>query len=113
MTSKIRYARLAQLLCLLLSIFLLSRHAAAEEPGAEASPESAFTHLYERAVASYQAERYAAAVEDLLAAYQLQPEPRLLFNIAQSHRKMGDIRKAGQYFEQYLEVDKDISVGMK
>jgi hypothetical protein len=48
-------------------------------------------------------------IEDLLVAYKMQPEPRLLFNIAQSHRKLGESAKAKEYFTQYLKADKDIS----
>lgn len=86
----------------------LGRRAEAVEAVA-APPESAFNFFYERAIASYRAGRYAAAIEDLLIAYKLQPEPRLLFNIAQSQRKLGDAAKARQFFSQYLAEDKEIS----
>lgn len=86
----------------------LGRRAEAVEAVA-APPESAFNFFYERAIASYRAGRYAAAIEDLLIAYKLQPEPRLLFNIAQSQRKLGDAAKARQFFSQYLAEDKEVS----
>lgn len=99
-------------MCLLSSLYVLGRPAAASEATA-APPESAFNFFYERAIAAYQAGRYAAAIEDLLVAYKMQPEPRLLFNIAQSHRKMGDARQAKQFFTRYLATDKEISAEMK
>jgi hypothetical protein len=57
--------------------------------------------------------RYAAAIEDLLVAYKIQPAPRLLFNVAQSYRKLGDAPRAKQYFEQYLATETEISAEKK
>lgn len=114
MTSQLRPAVVIRLLCLSICLSLcLSVHSqravAAEATEGAAPADSTFAVLYERASAAYKERRYAAAVTDLLTAYKLQPEPRLLFNIAQSYRKMGELQKARQFFEQYLEADKDAS----
>ena len=99
----------AALRALSLAMFLLgtlgnSRAAGADE-SASSPPGASFDTLYTRAAAAYQAGRYAAAIDDLLAAYKLAPEPRLLYNLAQAYRKLGDLNKAEQFFRQYLETD--------
>lgn len=86
---------------------------AAEDPPGSERTESAFSVLYERALVAYQAGHYADAIEALLVAYKLRPEPRLLYNIAQAHRKLGNLRKSREYFEQYLAADREIATDMK
>lgn len=102
------------LLGLMLYLLLFGRTvSAAEDPAASARTDSAFSVLYERAQAAYQAGQYADAIEALLVAYKLQPEPRLLYNIAQAHRKLGNIQKSREYFEQYLAADREIPADMR
>jgi hypothetical protein len=45
--------------------------------------------LYERGLRHYQLAEFAAAVDAFKASYRLSPDPELLFNIAQSYRRMG------------------------
>lgn len=114
LATGLKRTRRRHILSLLLSMLTISELAiAGGTASAAASSETTFEELYERALAAYQAGSYAAAIEDLLAAHKLHPEPRLLFNIAQSYRKLGDFRKAKQFFELHLERDKDISAEMK
>jgi len=104
------------LVCLWVSLIGLIKPALAAEEGpapAEIRAKSEFSQVYERAVAAYQARRYAAAIEDLLAAYKLKALPRLLCNIAQSYRRLGELHKAKEFFKQYLEADKAIALEMK
>lgn len=100
-TSGIRGAGSIALLCASLS--LCSRGALAGD-----LPAPSFADLYGRATAAYQAADYAAAIVHLSAAYELRPEARLLFNIAQSYRKLGAATQARDYYQRYLAVDKDI-----
>ena len=79
--------------------------AASAGESASSPPSALFDTLYTRAAAAYQDGRYAAAIDDLLAAYKLAPEPRLLYNLAQAYRKLGERQKAEQFFRQYLETD--------
>jgi tetratricopeptide (TPR) repeat protein len=47
------------------------------------------------------------AVEDYLAAYQLDPSPAFLFNLGQVYRLKGDREKAVEYYQRYLEAAPD------
>jgi hypothetical protein len=46
---------------------------------------------------------YEKAAEAFLDAYQFSGRSELLFNVAQSYRRAGDLRNAEQYFQKYLE----------
>lgn len=59
-------------------------------------------HL-ESAKRRFQSESFAAAAEDYALAYALKPLPRLLFNMAQSHRRAGRMSTAYLLYAQYLE----------
>lgn len=94
---------------LALGVFLLGTSGNARAAGADESasspPGASFDTLYARATAAYQQGRYAAAIDDLAAAYKLAPEPRLLYNLAQAYRKLGEFHEAEHFFRQYLESD--------
>ncbi len=51
--------------------------------------------------------RYNKAIEEFEEAYRLDPRPKLLYNIAQSYEKAGDLPKAAEYLERYLKEDKE------
>ena len=59
------------------------------------------TH-YELAMALYQAQKFEEAVPEFKAAYEREPKPGLLFNIAQCYRKAGHPREAVDYYDRYL-----------
>lgn len=52
----------------------------------------------------HDAGEWDAAVEDYLAAYQLDPSPAFLFNLGQVYRLKGDRQKAVEYYGRYLEA---------
>lgn len=72
--------------------------------GAAAHADDFKTH-YDLAVALYQAQKYEEAIPEFKAAYDLDPRPGLLFNLAQSYRKAGHLREAIQYYDRYLTSD--------
>jgi tetratricopeptide (TPR) repeat protein len=59
------------------------------------------TH-YDLGLALYQAQKFEEAIPEFKAAYDLDPKPQLLFNIAQAYRKAGHPREAIQYYDRYL-----------
>jgi hypothetical protein len=52
----------------------------------------------------HDAGEWDAAIEDYLAAYQLDPSPAFLFNLGQVYRLKGDRPKAVEYYGRYLEA---------
>lgn len=48
-------------------------------------------------------QQYDAAVRAFLAAYAIEPQPSLLFNVAQVYRKAGKPSDALSYYERYLQ----------
>jgi hypothetical protein len=57
--------------------------------------------LFERAQESFSQGRFDEARADYQAAYDLEPLPAFLFNIAQCYRNMGDYERAQLYFHRY------------
>jgi Tetratricopeptide repeat len=57
---------------------------------------------YDRGVIEYNLGRFEAAIAELSKAYELDPEPILLFNIAQAHRKLGNSDQAIFFYQRYL-----------
>ena len=55
----------------------------------------------------YQQGRYEKAIEEFEEAYRLDPKPLLLYNIAQSHEKLGNLKEAVEYLEKFLKEDPD------
>ena len=79
-----------------------------EPPPAALDESVLFRDRYELAVSKYNAGDFAAAAQEFEAAYNLKPVPRLLFNIAQAHRKQDHLTESISYFERYLEADPQI-----
>ena len=48
---------------------------------------------------------YPKAIERYEEAYKLKAAPGLLFNLGQSHRRMGNLERASFYFRRYLETN--------
>ena len=67
-----------------------------------ARPGQAF---FERAQASFSQGRFDEARADYQAAYDAEPLPAFLFNIAQCYRNMGDYERAQLYFHRYTVRD--------
>ncbi len=57
--------------------------------------------LFERAQASFSQGKFDEARADYQAAYDVEPLPAFLFNIAQCYRNMGDYERAQLYFHRY------------
>ena len=83
-------------LCLTL---LLSGLASAATPSSEAAARAAATE----AKKAFDLGDFSHAIEHYETAYKLKPAPGLLFNLGQSHRRVGNLEKAKFYFRRYLE----------
>jgi len=76
--------------------------AAKPAPRAESTLDPQAQELYRRGVAQYRAEQYSEAVVSFEAAYRISQAPRLLYNLATTHRKLGHIQDAIDFFDEYL-----------
>lgn len=72
--------------------------------GAHAEPDAFNTH-FQRAQTEYQAGRYRASIRELEAAHALRPLPRLLLNIGNLQRKLGDADAAAATYRRYLQAE--------
>lgn len=50
----------------------------------------------------FNARKYREAAEVLKRAYEAQPDPRLLYNIARAYEQAGDLREALSYYDQFI-----------
>ncbi len=57
---------------------------------------------YQRAVTLYNSGQYDKAIEEFQGLYEQKPQPILLFNLAQAHRKAGHKAQALDLYERYL-----------
>lgn len=57
---------------------------------------------YQRAVTLYNSGQYDKAIEEFQGLYEQKPQPILLFNLAQAHRKAGHRQQALDLYERYL-----------
>jgi PEGA domain len=62
---------------------------------------------YKRADACYAAQNWACAASGYQAAYEYTRRPELLFNVAQSHRHMGNLKAALDGYEAFLREKRD------
>jgi tetratricopeptide (TPR) repeat protein len=67
------------------------------------------TH-YDLGMVLYQAQRFEASIPEFKAAYEFDPKPGLLFNIAQAYRKAGKPRDAIAYYDRYLATESRIDI---
>src|SRR5438876_12391154 len=58
----------------------------------------------EKATAEYALNKYAAAAENFEKAFELKPDPALLYNAAQSYRLAGKTERALALYESFLRV---------
>jgi hypothetical protein len=68
-----------------------------------AHPDDARVYL-DKATAAFALDRYADAAENFEKAFELKPEPALLYNAAQAHRLAGNKERALSLYENYLRV---------
>lgn len=58
---------------------------------------------FEEGRRAYQQGDYEQAIEAWKAAYELDPRPRLLYNLSQAHERYGKLQEAVAHLERYLE----------
>lgn len=63
--------------------------------------------LYDEGQAEYNLGHFQQALEKYEGAYKIKPIPALLFNIAQCHRQLGDMRSAATTYKAYLRTASD------
>ena len=51
---------------------------------------------------AYAAGDFRRAIDEFSAGYLLDPKPAFLINIAQSHRKTGDLKRAAEFYREFL-----------
>lgn len=73
------------------------------------SAEDNFQRHYDEALRLYEDKWYERAITKFLAAYKLNPLPRLLQSLGQAHRKLGHAREAIDYFDLYLRTEPDLT----
>jgi hypothetical protein len=76
---------------------------------ADAKPkkkESAKPHI-DKATKAHKAGKFDVALTELKAAYAIDPQPKLLFAIAQVYAKLDDCTNAVEHYEQFLAKEKD------
>jgi tetratricopeptide (TPR) repeat protein len=62
--------------------------------------------LFNRAEINFNLGRFRAAMADYQLAYQAEPLPGFVFNIAQCYRNLDDYDRAGFFFRRYLALDR-------
>jgi tetratricopeptide (TPR) repeat protein len=68
---------------------------------------------YEAGLSLYSSEEYDPAVKEFQAAYAIRPKPRLLFNIGQSYRSLGNAKEALHYYLLYQAMESNPKPGLK
>lgn len=64
-----------------------------------------FDSLFRRGMTLYQKKDFEGAIEAFQSAYKLHQFPRVLLNMAQVYRKMGNAQQALDYYQQYLKAE--------
>lgn len=68
--------------------------------------ESANSHI-DKATKAHKAGKFDVALTELQAAYDIEPQPKLLFAIAQVEAKLGNCDSAIEHYNQFLATTKD------
>ncbi|WP_426749246.1 tetratricopeptide repeat protein [Myxococcus sp. Y35] len=82
--------------------FVLSVILALAPPAAFAQRGKSAAALIKDGERLYQAGKYREAAEALKKAHEIQPHPRLIYNIAISLENAGDLREAVSWYQQYV-----------
>ncbi len=69
-----------------------------------AEDSSVFSEHVENGLKAYKTKRYMAAVDAFRLAYKINPEPTLLFNIARSLERLGEIDDAILHYQTYVDA---------
>lgn len=89
----------------LLVMFSISSLALADGPSS--NQEAAFNEKKNRGTQFYNERKYEAAIPLFQAAYTLNPDPLLLYNLGQAHRKLNRNIEALNYFRFFLRASTD------
>jgi tetratricopeptide (TPR) repeat protein len=73
----------------------------------EASKQQLFDQRYQAALGFYEQAKYPEAIAEFEAAYEVDPQVMLLFNIGQAYRKGGHLEEALAKYKEYLDKDPD------
>jgi tetratricopeptide (TPR) repeat protein len=76
---------------------------------AHADPEGDAQGHFKRGVKLYNLGHFQEAIPEFEKAYDLDPQPILLFNIAQSHRQNGNKERALFFYRRYLEEEPNVT----
>jgi hypothetical protein len=95
---------LVRVVACLVGITVGTGAAHADPPDREANLRRARQHFYEGKKA-FEEKRYPAALEEFQAGYDLEPRPGFLLDMAHCARKMGDLPRARELYERFLETD--------
>lgn len=85
----------------------------AEPPPSTESSTARFSDAYRRGVELFRQNEFSGAIIEFTAAYGLKAEPRLLFNIAQCHRKQDRLDEGIEFFDRYLRADINVSPSVR
>jgi len=101
--SRFRLVRPRNLVPVLLAVSLsLAGAAGAAPPSTESGKKAARPH-YEKGAAEYNLGHFSESIAEFEKAYELDPAPILLFNIAQAHSQNGSNERAALFYRRYLE----------
>ncbi|MBL8634382.1 MAG: tetratricopeptide repeat protein [Myxococcales bacterium] len=64
-----------------------------------------FDALFRKGMTLYQKKDYEGAVDSFSAAYKIHQFPRVMLNIAQVYRKMGNAQLALDFYQQYMKAE--------
>ncbi|MEO8703097.1 MAG: tetratricopeptide repeat protein [Kofleriaceae bacterium] len=71
----------------------------------EPSKKQKFDQHYQSALAFYAGKKYPEAIAEFETAYEVDPQPLLIFNIAQAYRHGGQLDRALAKYRDYLAKD--------
>jgi hypothetical protein len=75
--------------------------------------DDGFKDHYEAGLGRYSSEDYDGAIKEFQAAYAIKARPRLLFNIGQAYRNLGNAREALHYYLLYQALESNPKPGLK
>jgi tetratricopeptide (TPR) repeat protein len=99
MSLRAPHAAVALLCCALATL--------APRPAAAEDAERAARAHFRRGETHFAMGRFAQALKEYQAAYELKPLPGFLFNIGQCHRNLGELEEAVFSFKRYLRLKPD------
>ncbi len=98
--STVAKHRLRVLICLVAALAVGPRVASAQRAHGDIE---AYRELVARAAEQFRDGEFGAARESFLAAYEIHPEPVLLYNVAGTYRREGKPAEAIEYYQRFLD----------